>query len=84
MCSFPTLSLPPSLASLQSITVTLFEGYNEEGTVDVSPLRRANMSSEGGEIYSCGGSVAIGWSHTGLLEEVDVRVSYFCAAAVAV
>eukprot|EP00752_Nemacystus_decipiens_P009591 g8569.t1 len=57
-----------------SITVTQFEGYNEEGTVDISPLRQGNTSGGGGEIYSCGGSVQIGWSHTGLLEEVDVRV----------
>eukprot|EP00752_Nemacystus_decipiens_P009587 g8565.t2 len=58
-----------------SITVTQFEGYNGEGTIDISPLRQGSASSGGGgEIYSCGGSVQIGWSHTGLLEEVDVRV----------
>lgn len=57
--------------------MTQLEGFNEEGTVDISPLRRGENASsgDGGEIYSCGGSVGIGWSHTGLLEEVDVRVS---------
>lgn len=61
----------------QSITVTQLEGYNEVGTVDMSPLRRGENASSGGggEIYSCGGSVEIAWSHTGLLEELDVRVS---------
>ncbi|CAM9822713.1 unnamed protein product, partial [Ectocarpus sp. 8 AP-2014] len=58
-----------------SITVTEFEGYNE-GTVDISPLRRGDAASSegGGEIYSCGGSVGVGWNFTGLLEEVNVRV----------
>lgn len=46
--------------------------------VDISPLRQGeNASSEGGgEIYSCGGSVGVEWSFTGLLETVSVRVSH--------
>ncbi|CAM9495397.1 unnamed protein product, partial [Ectocarpus fasciculatus] len=59
-----------------SITVTAFEGYNEGTAVDISPLRRGDAASSegGGEIYSCGGSVGVGWNFTGLLEEVNVRV----------
>ncbi|CAM9502020.1 unnamed protein product, partial [Scytosiphon promiscuus] len=64
------------VSSELSITVTQFEGINEEGMVDISPLRKGdNASSEGGgEIYSCGGSVGVEWSFTGLLETVSVRV----------
>ncbi|CAN0376802.1 unnamed protein product [Pylaiella littoralis] len=60
-----------------SINVTEFAGFNEERTVDMSPLLRgvnASVSGNGGEIYSCGGSVRVGWSFTGLVESVDVRV----------
>ena len=82
------LSRPPLLypSRPQSITVTQLEGYNEAGTVDISPLRRGENASSagGGEIYSCGGSVEIAWSHTGLLEEVGVRVSFFLIFSVTV
>ncbi|CAM9844021.1 unnamed protein product, partial [Pylaiella littoralis] len=60
-----------------SINVTEFAGFNEEGTVDMSPLLRGvntSVSGNGVEIYSCGGSVRVGWSFTGLVESVDVRV----------
>ncbi len=73
----------------QSIGVEKFEGYNVEGAVTTSPLhgmdRNASSTSSssaspsasaggGGEIYSCTGSVVVDWNHTGLLEEVNVRV----------
>lgn len=63
---------------LQSINVTDFGGFTEPGTVDISPLRRgANApTGAGGEMYSCGGSFQVGWNFTGLVENVDVRVSY--------
>lgn len=61
----------------QSITVSNFGGFNEAGTVDISPLRQGNKASAeaGGEIYSCGGSVEVAWNYTGLLDYVDVKVS---------
>eukprot|EP00904_Undaria_pinnatifida_P012608 jgi/Undpi1/8478/HiC_scaffold_25.g10945.m1 len=59
-----------------SINVTKFGGFNEPGTVEISPLRQGeNTSTEGGgEIYSCGGSVEVEWEFTGLLDFVDIKV----------
>lgn len=66
------------LSRWQSISVTQFQGINDEGMVDISPLRKGDNASldGGGEIYSCGGSVGVEWSYTGLLETVSVRVSH--------
>ena len=60
----------------KSLSVSNFGGFNEAGTVEISPLRQGeNASAEGGgEIYSCGGSVEVEWGFTGLLELVDVKV----------
>ena len=64
----------------QSIAVDSFGGDNENGALAVSPMWNASSSTSegsGGEIYSCTGSVVVEWTHTGLLEEVNIRVSIF-------
>ena len=56
----------------QSINVSRFGGFNEAGTVDISPIIASREA--GGQVYSCGGSVEVEWGFTGLLDLVDVKV----------
>lgn len=65
--------------SMQSVEVSQFEGYRSSNTSEnISPLRRgANASEITGEnpIYSCEGGVQIAWNTSGLVDEVEIRVS---------